>query len=366
MPHTQVQDIRTISSRPDEYHGWPTVARLSNGDLVVACSGGRNHHVGPSGRTQLIRSRDRGESWSDAEIINNSAVDDRDAGVLETRAGTLLVAWVATVGWETYNARYEPWSEAYRNLDELGRKRMDAFHACSRELSQEARRRDRGCWALRSEDGGKTWESRVDTIVHSPHGPIELNDGRLLYLGKRWGDSHLVGAVESTDDGRTWQWITHLPAMEPHTLASYGEPHAVETEDGRIVAHIRNNQMPWKGETLQTESFDGGHSWTPTHRINVWGLPSHLLRLGDGRLLMTYGHRREPFGNQARISEDHGETWSDPLTISDDGGGWDLGYPSTVEMDDGSLLTIWYESMADDTRPFPKAVLRQARWSLKD
>ena len=32
----------------------------------------------------------------------------------------------------------------------------------------------------------------------------------------------------------------------------------------------------------------------------------------------------------------------------------------TVELDDGSLLTVWYEKVKEH----PKAVLRQARWTL--
>ncbi|REJ96167.1 MAG: exo-alpha-sialidase, partial [Planctomycetota bacterium] len=80
----------------------------------------------------------------------------------------------------------------------------------------------------------------------------------------------------------------------------------------------------------------------------------------DGRLLMTYGYRREPFGNQARLSEDGGSTWSEPMTISGDGEGGDLGYPSTVQLGDDSLLTVWYEKMAGS----PRAVLRQAKWRL--
>ena len=49
------------------------------------------------------------------------------------------------------------------------------------------------------------------------------------------------------------------------------------------------------------------------------------------------------------------------MIISGDGKGGDLGYPSTVELADGTLLTVWYESMRD-----PKlAVLRQARWRLE-
>ena len=60
---------------------------------------------------------------------------------------------------------------------------------------------------------------------------------------------------------------------------------------------------------------------------------------------MSYGYRREPFGNQARVSHNHGKSWSDPITLSDDGVAGDLGYPSTVELGDSMLLTVWYEKM---------------------
>ncbi len=50
-----------------------------------------------------------------------------------------------------------------------------------------------------------------------------------------------------------------------------------------------------------------------------------------------------------------------PMTITDDGVSGDLGYPSTVQLGDGSLLTVWYEVMKD---PHSKSVLRQARWRL--
>ena len=75
---------------------------------------------------------------------------------------------------------------------------------------------------------------------------------------------------------------------------------------------------------------------------------------------MSYGHRRAPLGNQARVSEDEGLTWSSPYLLSDDGTSGDLGYPSTVELADGSLLSVWYEKMAGNSL----AVLRQCEWSL--
>ena len=96
------------------------------------------------------------------------------------------------------------------------------------------------------------------------------------------------------------------------------------------------------------------------HSIGGWGFPAHLLRLQDGRLLMSYGYRRGSMGNQARLSEDEGDSWSEPMTISDNADNYDLGYVTTVEFDDGELLSVWYEKMAGSS----KAVLRQARWSL--
>ena len=39
-------------------------------------------------------------------------------------------------------------------------------------------------WMIRSPDGGVTWSARYDCLVNSPHGPIQLSDGRLLYAGK--------------------------------------------------------------------------------------------------------------------------------------------------------------------------------------
>jgi len=60
----------------------------------------------------------------------------------------------------------------------------------------------------------------------------------------------------------------------------------------------------------------------------------------------------------ARVSKDNGRSWSEPMTISGDGISGDLGYPSTAELDDGTMVTVWYERMKDS----PRAVLRQAKW----
>jgi len=177
-----------------------------------------------------------------------------------------------------------------------------------------------------------------------------------------WSNDKKIGVAESKDDGQTWQWLAEIPTRKGDSVVrGYHELHAVEAADGTLIAQIRNHNEANKGETLQSESTDGGKTWSEPHSIGVWGLPSHLLRLRDGRLVMTYGHRRKPYGNQARISTDNGKTWGEAIILSGDGKGGDLGYPSTVELPDGTLLTVWYESMAE-----PKlAVLRQATWRLE-
>jgi len=42
----------------------------------------------------------------------------------------------------------------------------------------------------------------------------------------------------------------------------------------------------------------------------------------------------------ATTSVDGGRTWGDEITLRDDGGTWDLGYPRTVQRADGKVVTI--------------------------
>jgi len=351
-PHGRIESIITISNHPEHYHGWPTLAARGDGELLLTYSGGREAHVCPFGRVELMRSRDGGRHWSWPEVIWDSPIDDRDSGVLETPTGSLLVTTFTSLAYEAVSKEASGWPP-----DKVAR-----WQAVDLRTTPEQRRGLLDTWMLRSTDGGITWSTPYRVPVNSPHGPTVLADGRLLYVGKQlWSPGGKVGVCESADDGKTWRWLADIPVRPNDSATQYHELHAVQAADGRIIAHIRNHNQQNQGETLQTESADGGRAWTTPHSIGVWGLPSHLLRLRDGRLLMTYGYRRAPFGNQARISADHGGTWSAPIIISDDGASGDLGYPSTVEVEGGvQFMTVWYELL----RGSQHAVLRQARWSL--
>ena len=381
-----VESTRVISMRPYLYHGWPTLARRHNGELLLVCSGGRESHVCPFGWVELMRSPDQGQHWSYPRVLVDGPLDDRDAGVVETAQGSLLVTTFTSLGYEAILVTAEKQrSEGSLNWS---REQLERWRAVHRRSSGADREIELGSWMIRSTDGGRSWSAPYRCPVNSPHGPIQLSDGRLLYAGKIfwYGGSGQgrgrIGVCESTDDGQSWRWLAEIPTREGDKLDGYHELYAVETVQGDLIAHIRNHNQANPSETLQSESSDGGRSWSVPHPIGVWGLPSHLLRLRDGQLLMSYGHRRPPLGNLARVSRDAGRSWSAPITISDDATSSDLGYPSTVELDDGSLLTVWYEVMGARakagvpavtspeerrlemaSRP-ERAVLRQARWRI--
>ncbi|MBM3190711.1 MAG: exo-alpha-sialidase [Chloroflexi bacterium] len=47
------------------------------------------------------------------------------------------------------------------------------------------------------------------------------------------------------------------------------------------------------------------------------------------------------------MSEDSGETWSADTVLRDDAPCGDLGYPVTMELDDGRILTVYYYNLDD-------------------
>ena len=346
----QVLEMKTITPSEEPYAGWPTVARRANGELWVSWSGGRDGHVCPMGQVRAMTSRDDGVTWTYPRVLLDSPIDDRDSGAMVTAKGSLLITTFTSLAYEERGLLAKQTPE-----------RQVRWQAAQNRLTAEERKAELGEWVLRSTDGGLNFSARIPTVVNSPHGPLQLKDGRILYVGKQlWAKEHRIGAAESKDDGLTWTWLSEIPGRPGDDVASkYHELHAVETDDGRIVAQIRHEGKVDTNWTLQTESADGGKTWTIPRPI-TFGIPSQLLKLRDGRLLMTYGHRRPPFGNQARVSTDHGRSWSEPMIVSGDGAAGDLGYPSTVELADGTLLTVWYENMKD----LGKAVLRQAKWKV--
>jgi len=336
LPLEAAMEKRTfvICKQPGRYIGWPTVARTADGELLAAFSGDRAQHVCPFGKTQLVRSRDGGKTWTPPETLHTTPLDDRDAGLLVTRRGTILVSWFTSLAFEEYNP--ERWKKQ------------------SGAITPAQRKKWLGNWVRRSTDSGKTWGDYVDSIVTAPHGPIQLADGRLLYLGinKKVGSrttpaapaGQRIGAAESADDGKTWKLIGFVPTPKGVAQSGFHEPHAVECADGSLVVMIRHHGAPGDRVLWQAESQDGGKTWTEARPTPIWGLPPHLIRLADDRLLLSYGHRRKPFGQRALLSVDLGRTWPLEGLISVQAApNGDLGYPASVQLDPQTILTVYYQ-----------------------
>ena len=296
-PLAEIISTKTICKQKARYIGWPTIAKTSKGELLVVFSGDRDSHVCPWGKTQMVCSRDSGKSWTQPVTINNSPLDDRDAGIIETAKGTLVVSWFTSL----------------------------------------------------------------------------LTDGRLMYVGinKKVGDSkspqpldeQLLAAAESTDDGKTWKIVGYIPVpdnVKPGAKAFY-EPHMIETATSNLVAMFRHHGKPGQYYLWQSESTDNGRIWTKLHQTKIWGYPPHLLRLRNGWLVVSYGRRKPPYGIRACLSRDAGKTWDieHEITLSKAHNG-DLGYPASVQLDDGSILTVFYQI----DKPGEKTCLMATHWRL--
>jgi len=359
-----------VSSFPDDffgYFGWPTVARMDDGALVAAASGLRNDHVCPFGRNVICVSQDQGKTWTSLRVVNDSPLDDRDTGAVCLGGDRILLSWFTTDNRGYAEGRDPDLVAAWRpGLD---------------RVTDDRARRWVGAWISTSDDRGESWHAPVKVPLTAPHGPIRLQSGELLYFGKEFlvamegfsAGSGGIAAMKSADGGRTWEKLGAVPLHENTEEGSYHEPHVAELPDGRLVGLIRFERAPGGEEVenkglvgfslFQSVSADGGRTWSPAAPLGFHGSPPHLLTHSSGALVCVYGYRRKPFGERAMISRDGGGSWEYDYILDDQGPDGDLGYPSSVELDDGSLLTLYYQKRASSSE---KCSLLWSRWRLPE
>lgn len=328
---------------------WPSIARLNDGRLVTVASGLRMGHVDPFGKVVASVSEDDGKTWSEPIVLINTPLDDRDAGILPYGDGFLLISFTcARKELEFYFGR----TEGHPDTEEKCQMYLDAMNRITD--ADEAEFHGSTLYYF-----GADFKERyhVRMPVTSPHGPTLLRDGRVMLVGRtmdreKWGDTVMVFFSK---DGKNFD--THvsldLPMNGMDPRAFYCEPHCLELADGTILIHYRL-QYHRAGEDskhftiYQSVSTDGGKTFSPAAPLNIpeedlCGSPPHLMQMKDGTVVVTYGYRLEPYGQRARISRDSGKTWSAEMILRDDGISWDLGYPATVELKNGNLLSIYYQ-----------------------
>lgn len=366
---------------------------LKNGDLVAIYNEERFPYHHDTGQTVVIRSRDGGQTWDPATrqvvLPYSPTLANWDCGIAELANGTLIVnltqcaffkrgirpeqpSWSA----EPMTEEWGDWTWAYRLRGWIG------------------------TFVLRSTDNGQTWSAPIPVnVLPLKHAGTRLGcwpqpDGALLmgvygrihgYWEEGEGESTRSALLRSDDGGENWEYYSTL-AYDPASIIDFEEPALLRLKDGRLVCFLRTHVNP-SGDAknmVMIVSEDDGFSWTPPKWTNIWGYPAELIPLQDGRYLMVYGYRRPPYGVRGIVSED-GLTWDvknefiireggvpgrntdeqpastliDPVSGRKRSGTVDwanpglyqhIGYPSVVQLGDGTIVAAYHE-WSDDPQP---------------
>jgi len=328
----------SIYESPSEYCAWPSIARTLGGNLVVLFTK-TEEHLGPNGAILLSRSTDNGKTWLPPVVVLDSPIDDREAGITTLRDGRIVGHF-----WSTFWTK-----ESYENLSpgSYGRDLLDRWIATVGRPRYLDAKKNSGASTAVSSDGGRTW-SKLTRGHDSVHGGIELANGNLLLASYRESpDSIIVHMADSASS--PWRRLATIASPRPDSL-SFGEPHILQLKSGRVIMMIRATAHPYQDRDprcvlWESCSDDNGKTWVAPFATPLWGFPPHLALLTDGRVLSTYGYRRPPYGQRACLSDD-GVHWNPEreMVLRDDAPNGDLGYPASVELEPGVILTVYYQA----------------------
>ncbi len=352
-------DAKVIISNPcsrHNYFGWPTAARLQNGKIAVTASGFRRRHVCPLGKAVISYSDNDGESYTLPAPVIDTVLDDRDGGILAFgKSGVIVTSFNNTTAFQRADSECDAYDSAY--LDTVTPQEEAAALGTTFRISH---------------DCGVTFGEIFKSPVSSPHGPMVLSDGTLLWVGRTYSADDTfhrgidcIRAHIINPDG-TMEYVGEIEKLSyrGEELLSC-EPHAVLLDDGTILAHFRvQNSDESIFTTYQSASADNGKTWTKPVRILPLkgGAPPHILKHSSGALVCTYGYREYPYGIKAMFSFDRGKTWDCGYDIYINRVSDDIGYPSSVELDDGSILTVFY-AHPGSSEP---AVIMQQKWRFEN
>ncbi len=326
------------------YFAWPTVARLQDGRIAVGASGFRIEHVCPFGKAVISYSSDEGKTYTLPAPVIDTPLDDRDAGLCTFGENGVIVT--------SFNNSADMQRE-YNQDNEYVQNYINT-------ITKEDEEKYLGPTFRVSRDCGTTFGELYRSPVTSPHGPVELRDGTILWAGNRFDDVN--GGIEfvklNPNNGET-EFVGKITVDDKEVFLN--EPNVIELPDGKLLCHIRaeNDTM---FTTYQSVSYDKGKTWTkPEMLLEIdGGAPPHLRMLSSGILISAYGRRKQPYGIMVMVSRDNGETWEKDLRLYENTASDDLGYPSTIELSDGTLLTVFYARNSEEE---PCRILQQ-KWKL--
>jgi len=353
MALRKLEDI--VIYRDDAWYStFPSIVRLDGGKLICGFRraperrlqpGGVVSHTDPNSQAVCVTSADEGRTW-DAEpqlIYAHPAAGCQDPSLSLLADGAILCTLFA---WQIYPAR-------------------------SRELAPDAplvvdgngwTMSNLGVHTLRSTDGGASWgpataiEPAPGAMDRLPGVPargavrgrsVSLPDGSALMPVYGGGRPSPSLAYRSTDGGLNWRFLS---VIAQDATVDMHEPHLHLCPSGKVVAFIRTAGLD--GYLAMCHSTDGGATWSEWAQTEVWGHPFTTAVAPDGRVLLAYGYRREPFGVRCLVLDPECETidMAGELLLRDDLYNFDIGYPWAVTLGDGTILVAYYANIADGTR----------------
>jgi hypothetical protein len=318
------------------YTAFPHVVRLDGDELLMAFrqapSQERVRHTHPRSVITVIRSYNLGETWDVENASQLAAGGGQEFAPIYLSDGVVggLLAMHEVVpvkeGPRTAIPHVHEHEYPFRNVGGFW------------------------CW---SDNSGLTWPLHQNVLfapkLQTCSTAIKLGPGTLLAPSYGNIDHGLTGVSSnvvnrSDDNGRTWSPPTVL-ARGTETTRDYYEPVILELEEGHLLAmhRVGRCQDGRHGLFWKNESHDGGESWTEPVETNITsGACPRLLKVSDGRLLLTYGRRYEPHGLYARLSRDGGKSWSDTSWLLRAAPNRNQGYSSSVEIEPGKIFTACY------------------------
>lgn len=192
----------------------------------------------------------------------------------------------------------------------------------------------RGPYAFAVEGVGRI-AARTDLVVLGPRDCLMFGSA-----AKADNKEGRVFCARTTDGGLRWKLVS-LIGPEPRAGFTI-MPSTVRLPGGALLTAVRNGGF--RNDIDLWRSDDLGQTWRSLGAAtgDIGGNPPALVLLGDGRVCLTYGHRRKPCGVRARLSADEGRTWGPEIVLREDGLTGDLGYPRSVARPDGRVLTVYY------------------------
>lgn len=332
-----IRHVKVYAER-GRFGGWPANHGLwSWGDeILVGFSAGYFKDNGPTRHAidhdkpeehLLARSRDGGQTWA----VENPA-----------EKGALIPVGAALHGVTPPGLQERPWQDCPGGID-----------FAHPDFALTARMTDVHAGPSRfyySTDRGHTWEGPFRLPLFGQPGVAARTD--YVVNGKRDCLLFLTAAKQdrregrpfcarTTDGGRTWDYVSWI-TDEPKGYAIM--PATVRLGENELLTAVRRHEGA-KNWIETCRSVDGANSWRPDGvpaPDTGEGNPASLIRLADGRVCLTYGHRAAPYGIRARLSRDGGRTWGEEIVLRGDGGGRDLGYPRSAQRRDGKVVTVYY------------------------